>query len=416
MRISGMLRLVAFVNLLAIEALSAQMSRGAFAVVNVRVFTGTEVLPSATVVVRDGIIAAFGSRITAPNDALEIDGRGLTLLPGLIDSHVLLDSTALETAARFGVTTEVDFGANRALVTQLRERSALHQNNTWAYFVTVGPAVDLQEDGTGDNRLPLRSLKDVQRMVDSLARAGNTFLNVVIEDALRSDSPAISGLTLLKPLVAAAHHRHLRVIAETRSLRRAREAISTGVDGLGQLFITDATDPGFGSHIGERRAFVISTLVALRVAAGREVGDSLVADSALTTFISPSMRQQILALRVDANPDLPYREASAGLRLIPGRGGTVLAGSGAGGIGVAHGVGLHRELELMVRAGLTPVQALTAATSAPAKVFGLKGRGRITLGAIADLVLVRGDPTTDIRATRSIVNVWRSGVRVDRTP
>jgi len=76
---------------------------------------------------------------------------------------------------------------------------------------------------------------------------------------------------------------------------------------------------------------------------------------------------------------------------------------------------VHGELELLVGAGLTPVQALTAATSAPAHAFRLTDRGVIAPGKRADLVLVDGDPTRDITATRRIVSVWKKGVEVKRS-
>src|SRR5207302_10936109 len=72
------------------------------------------------------------------------------------------------------------------------------------------------------------------------------------------------------------------------------------------------------------------------------------------------------------------------------------------------------ELELMVREGLTPTQALEAATSAPAKAFHLDDRGAIAQGKRADLVLLDGDPTTDIKATRKIAAVWEAGVPINR--
>ncbi|MEV8340175.1 amidohydrolase family protein [Streptomyces niveus] len=80
-----------------------------------------------------------------------------------------------------------------------------------------------------------------------------------------------------------------------------------------------------------------------------------------------------------------------------------------------HGEGLHRELELLTRAGLTPPQALAATTSAPARHFGLPDRGRMAPGLRADLVLVEGDPTQDITATREIAAIWRRGERLSRT-
>jgi hypothetical protein len=75
---------------------------------------------------------------------------------------------------------------------------------------------------------------------------------------------------------------------------------------------------------------------------------------------------------------------------------------------------MHRELELLVDAGLTPLEALRAATSLPARHFGLADRGRIAVGMRADLLLVRGDPSADITATRAIEGVWKGGVRADR--
>jgi hypothetical protein len=75
---------------------------------------------------------------------------------------------------------------------------------------------------------------------------------------------------------------------------------------------------------------------------------------------------------------------------------------------------MHRELELLVKAGMTPVQALAAATSAPAAAFRLADRGRIAPGLRADLLLVEGDPSADITATRAIAGVWKQGVRFDR--
>jgi hypothetical protein len=94
----------------------------------------------------------------------------------------------------------------------------------------------------------------------------------------------------------------------------------------------------------------------------------------------------------------------------------ILAGSEAPNPGTAHGATLHRELELLTRAGLSPMAALTAATSAPAAAFGLDDRGRITVGRRADLVLVDGDPTADVTMTRRIVEVWKGGVRLERAP
>ncbi|MEU0156073.1 amidohydrolase family protein [Micromonospora fulviviridis] len=80
--------------------------------------------------------------------------------------------------------------------------------------------------------------------------------------------------------------------------------------------------------------------------------------------------------------------------------------------GLAHGASVHHELQYLVEAGLTPVEALRAATSTPARRFGLADRGRIAAGLRADLLLVDGDPTTTISDTLNTRAVWRRGARM----
>jgi imidazolonepropionase-like amidohydrolase len=84
--------------------------------------------------------------------------------------------------------------------------------------------------------------------------------------------------------------------------------------------------------------------------------------------------------------------------------------SGLGGL--AHGASLHHELQLLVAAGLTPAEALRAATSTPARRFMLDDRGRIAPGACADLLLVDGDPLTNISDTLNIRAMWHRGVQL----
>jgi imidazolonepropionase-like amidohydrolase len=81
--------------------------------------------------------------------------------------------------------------------------------------------------------------------------------------------------------------------------------------------------------------------------------------------------------------------------------------------GMHFGLSLHHELWLYVeRCGFTPAEALAAATSVSARRWRLADRGVIQVGMKADLLLVRGDPTQDIRATKDIVAVWRNGDRL----
>src|SRR5207244_1003991 len=109
-----------------------------------------------------------------------------------------------------------------------------------------------------------------------------------------------------------------------------------------------------------------------------------------------------------------YTAAEEAVRQLKAAHVPILAGTDSPNAGTAHGGSIHRQLELLVQAGLTPVEALAAATSVPAARFGLDDRGSIAPGKRADLLLVDGDPTTDIKATRRIAGVWKLGVPVDR--
>ena len=106
--------------------------------------------------------------------------------------------------------------------------------------------------------------------------------------------------------------------------------------------------------------------------------------------------------------------ASENVRRMKASGVTMLAGTDAPNLG-SFGISLHGQLELLMRAGLTPAEALRAATQAPAKAFGLTDRGQIKPGSRADLVLVDGNPLDDIRITRAIVRVFKNGYEVARS-
>jgi imidazolonepropionase-like amidohydrolase len=94
----------------------------------------------------------------------------------------------------------------------------------------------------------------------------------------------------------------------------------------------------------------------------------------------------------------------------------LLAGTDAPGPGTTYGASLLREVEHLTKAGLSPVAALAAATSVPARVFRFNDRGQIKPGMRADLVLVQGDPSKEIRDIRNIVAIWKRGVRFERIP
>lgn len=116
-------------------------------------------------------------------------------------------------------------------------------------------------------------------------------------------------------------------------------------------------------------------------------------------------------------PDWPGAHyAKRATRQLRQAGVPLLAGTDAATPRSVHGLNLHGELAALVEAGLSPREALTAATATPAECFGLTDRGRIAVGARADLLLVAGDPTVEIAATANIARIWRGGIPVQRVP
>jgi len=167
--------------------------------------------------------------------------------------------------------------------------------------------------------------------------------------------------------------------------------------------------------VKKHHAFVIATLSVNESVSGKASGESLVSDPRLSPYIDAQTAGNLnKSFPSRPGAKVNFANALAAVRALRAAGVPLLAGTDAPNPGTAHGASIHRELELLVQAGLTPTEALRSATSVPAKSFGLNDRGRIAPGLRADLLLVKGDPTQDIFATRDIVSIWKTGVETDR--
>ncbi|HEX6199014.1 MAG TPA: amidohydrolase family protein, partial [Thermoanaerobaculia bacterium] len=165
----------------------------------------------------------------------------------------------------------------------------------------------------------------------------------------------------------------------------------------------------------EAGAFVIPTLAVASRFEPEPVAPPLAEDPAFAPFYNFAEVSH-LGKSFPVRPGSPsrFQHALDAVRSLHAAGVPILAGTDAPNPGTVHGASLHQEMELLVKAGLTPAEALAAATSAPADAFGLDDRGRIAPGLRADLLLVEGDPTTEITATRAIRRIWKGGHPVAR--
>lgn len=387
---------------------------------HVRVFDGSKTIGVRDVLVSGGKIAAIQTELATPAGATVINGSGKTILPGLIDSHAHAFGDALDQALAFGVTTELDMFSDVNTDAQLRAEQKAGNVAGRADIYSAGTLVTVPKGHGTEYGLPiptLASADSAQAFVDARIAEGSDYIKIVY------DNGSTYGMVIptlskdeLGAVVRAAHARGKLAVVHIGSLADARDAINAGADGLEHLFVDRAPDAGFGAFVAAHHAFVVPTLTVLKSVTGTSDAGDLANDARLSPYLSASGRGTISGAfpRRSNAPAVSYAAAEASVKQLRAAGVPILAGTDAPNPGTAHGIALHRELELLVHAGLSPTEALAGATSIPARLFSLGDRGRIAVGKRADLLLVDGDPTSDITATRSIDGVWKGGVKLDR--
>lgn len=402
-------------NLLLVLLLAVSANAGTILFRNVRVFDGTRLLSPRDVLVQDGKIAGIG-KLTVTG-ATVVDGTGKTLLPGFIDAHTHTWGNALQTALAFGVTTELDQFTTTDFLRQSKGEQAAGKANGRADLFSAGTLVTAPGGHGTEYGMTIPTItkpEEAQAFVDARLAEGSDWIKIVVDDGSTYGLQFKSiDKETLKAVVDATHARGKLAVVHVGSLADARMAIDAGGDALIHLFIDRDPDPSFGRDAAKKKLFVIPTLTVLMSVTGTGGGAPLVDDKRVAPYLT---KQEIDQLKSGFTPrtKVVYTAAEKSVRQLKAAKVPILAGTDAGNPGTAHGSALHRELELLVKAGLTPAEALTAATSAPANAFRLSDRGEIAIGKRADLLLVNGDPTKDITATRDIAGIWKGGVQFDR--
>ncbi|WP_394820943.1 amidohydrolase family protein [Pendulispora albinea] len=385
---------------------------------------------SDAVVVYDGeTIVAAGPRASTPipAGATSVDVTGKTVLPGLWDMHAHV--TQIEQGAVYlgaGVTTVRDLGNVLEFITGVRDAIAAGKG--------LGPQiiVDGLVDGDGDRALGvirIASKDDIVPVLDRLKRAGCPEVKIY-----SSIAPS-----LVKPIAAEAHRRGMRVVGHVPNGMNVVEALDAGFDGISHI------DFLFGMLFGpnERRSLSqgaqLDRIVGSDVSSGplqrairAFVAKKAFLDDTLALYelfthsteenarrepgIAKLPRELSEVAQGPADDALAERRARrfermvTVLRELHRQGVPIVAGTDIG----IPGHTLHRELELYVEAGFTPMEAIQAATSVPARLMHLDGHvGTVTPGKRADLVIVAGNPLSNIRDIRKISAVVARGRTYD---
>ena len=412
----------------------------------VRIFDGQRLLPASNVLLAGGAVAGIGDDLGVPAGADVVEGRDRTLLPGLIDCHVHAgDVRALGQALAFGVTTELDMFSDPGLAAQRRSLAASRDDVADIRTAVQGATVTGGTFSRISPGLPtVGGPQDAAAFVSAQAAHGAAYLKVYLEDSAWYGSPAMSAATV-RALVTAAHGRGMLAVAHADSAAVAHMFIQAGGDGLAHVLGDLDLTPAFLADLRRRPAFVIATLRATAVLSAAHATEieadqrelarhprlgPYLDEPTRAVFTRPGLLADARARgaaaackggRLDFDSALRSVTAlnQAGIQVLAGtdtnypdpQDGNAMLNAYAG-----HGIALHHELELLVRAGLSPAAALAAGTSVPAQVFGLADRGRVARGLRADLLLVDGDPCADVTATRNIAAIWRNGTRLHRQP
>jgi len=403
------------------DSTAAPVTEGRLAIRNARIFDGVEAIERGTVLVRDGLIEAVGADVAVPDGVTVVDAAGKTLLPGLIDAHVHAWGNAQQDMLRFGVTTAFDMHGMPERLPALRAQRASIAPATQADLWAAGYAITAPGGHGTQFGFPVPTVDagtDIPAFIAARVAEGDDFIKLIVEDL-----SGYGGTRRLPTLTAAqvravveAAHAHTRIaVAHVSTQDSARAVLDAGIDGFVHVTDDAVVDDAFVAEVARRDVFVVPTLVVIASVAGTDAGGRLAADPALSPWLTPEQRDSLGARMSTAPKPQRLGDAIDSVRRLHAAGVTILAGSDAPNSGTAQGASLHGELALLVQAGLTPQQALVAATSAPATRFGIADRGRIAPGLRADLVLVDGNPLEDITATRRIDTVWKNGARVQRT-
>lgn len=387
---------------------------------NVRVFDGQKIIESIDVMIQEGIIQKIEASISPPQNAKIIDGLGKTLLPGFIDSHVhLFKPIQLRQSAVLGVTTQLDMFTTPKSFNYLRKIVDSTIGQELSDFRTAG-ILATAPGGHGTEygfKIPTINQADqADAFVLERLKEGSHYIKIVYDNykTYQMSKPTIDKKTL-KAIIQASHNNKKKAFVHIGSIQEAIDAIQAGADGLAHLSLENKISPEFVQIAARYKPAIIPTMTVLESMCGIKTGQSLLQEP-FRSYLPPDAQKNLLkAFRTNPAPQgINCQTSMQYIKALHQSGVPLLIGSDAPNPGTTYGASVHRELELFVKAGISPLEALKSATSIPAEHFNLSDRGLIKEGYRADLLLIQGDPTKNIKHTRQISGVWKKGITINR--
>ena len=320
-----------------------------FAIVDVTLFDGEVFRRNQDVWVEDGKVRRVGGRLRLPEDLPRVDGRGHTLLPGLIDGHVHTFGGTLGDALRFGVTSVLDQFTDPGLLAAARTARDEIARTAEADLFSAGMlATAPGGHGTqfGMAVQPLTEPASAAAWVRARKEEGSDWIKIVSEDggAYRGEIPSLERETIAA-LITAAHAEALLAVVHVSDLEAALEAVSLGADGLVHTWFDAAISEEDARGFAAAGIFVVPTLSVIMGLFGDSTGLHVL-DETDESLVSP-MQRQTLSNRFEM-PEGPGADvALENVRRLHAAGVRIVAGTDTPNPGTATGLSIHGELRLL---------------------------------------------------------------------
>ncbi|AMW04465.1 amidohydrolase family protein [Gemmatimonas phototrophica] len=383
-----------------------------------RVFTGATIIDgtgkapqqNATIVVTDGRITAVGpaSQVTAPANAERISLAGKVIMPGIINAHGHASSVAnLATYAAYGVTTVYSLGDESADVFAAREAQRTVSPPHARVFV-AGPVLNPS------------SVSEARAQVAAVVAQGVDIVKIRVDDNLGT-TPKMSP-DVYTAVIQEAHARGKRVAVHLYYLNDAKALLAAGADFIAHSVRDQPVDASFVKALSASTVCYSPTLMREVSTYVYESTPAFFADSqflahanrAWMTTVTQPARQEATRTSASAQrykAQLPV--ATKNLKTLHDAGVPIAMGTDTGPLGRFQGYFELMELEMMVDAGLTPAQAISAATRDAAKCMQIDREvGTLETGKWADFVVLEASPLARIANIRRQHSVWIGGQRV----